>query len=265
MKIGLVGLGIVGTAMKQSFVEKKINLYTYDKYKYIGKIKDLLECNIIFLALPTPYDIIKKEYNKSAIYEICEYFNKTEKIFTIVLKSTIEPGTSDELAKKYKNLHFVHNPEFLSTKTAYNDFHNQAHIVLGKSDNCSEERFNDVVLFYKDNYPEALISYCSSKEAESMKIYCNSFYAIKIQYFTELFLMCQTNGTNYTKIKDLMLKNGWINKHHTNIPGQDGEKSYGGLCFPKDTNALLSYMQKNLVPSGILEACIKERNEMRND
>jgi UDP-glucose 6-dehydrogenase len=62
-----------------------------------------------------------------------------------------------------------------------------------------------------------------------------------------------------------MLKNKWINPMHTQVPGTDGKLSYGGLCFPKDTNALFSYMKKNNIPSKVLGATIKERNEIRSD
>jgi UDPglucose 6-dehydrogenase len=61
-----------------------------------------------------------------------------------------------------------------------------------------------------------------------------------------------------------MIKNGWINNQHTDVPGSDGELSYGGYCFPKDTNALLQYMKRNNVPSDVLDATINERNKMRN-
>ena len=62
-----------------------------------------------------------------------------------------------------------------------------------------------------------------------------------------------------------MLKNGWINPMHTTIPGPDGTISYGGLCFPKDTNALMYFMEKFDVPHNVLEATINERNIMRKE
>ena len=158
----------------------------------------------------------------------------------------------------------IHNPEFLTARTAFEDFHNQKHIVLGKSENCSEENLMKVYNFYKENY-DAEISLCTSTEAESMKIYVNCFYATKIQFFNEIYLLCQKIGSNYEVIKDLMLKNGWINPMHTDVPGPDGLLSYGGLCFPKDTNALLQTMKLNDVPCKVLEATIKERNLMRDD
>ena len=63
----------------------------------------------------------------------------------------------------------------------------------------------------------------------------------------------------------MMLKNDWINPMHTVVPGTDGKLSYGGYCFPKDTNALLEFMKKNNSPSEVLEATISERNKMREE
>ena len=98
-----------------------------------------------------------------------------------------------------------------------------------------------------------------------MKIFCNSFYALKVQFFTELYCLTQKNKSDYLKIKTMMLKNNWINPMHTTIPGPDGQISYGGLCFPKDTNALQKYMEEKEVPNKVLSGCIEERNEMRYD
>ena len=69
----------------------------------------------------------------------------------------------------------------------------------------------------------------------------------------------------YNVVKNMKLKNGWINSMHTTIPGPDCQISYGGLCFPKDTNALNKYMIKSNTPNAVLEATIEERNNMRKD
>jgi len=71
-----------------------------------------------------------------------------------------------------------------------------------------------------------------------MKIVCNSFYATKIQYFTEIKLLCDNLEINYNNVRELILKNGWINPMHTNIPGHYGILSFGCDCFPKDIRAL---------------------------
>jgi len=268
MNIGIIGLGFVGGAMYKSFNEKGvINLSGYDKFKNggIGTFESILNTDILFLALPTLYNSTTCEYDKTPIHETCVRLVDNNYIGVIVIKSTVEPETTNILSDKYPTLSFVHNPEFLTARTAYEDFHNQSHVVLGQGDNCSEDQLSLVHNFYKRYYPDAEISLCTSLESESMKIFVNCFYATKVQFFTELYLTCQTNGSNYNKVKDMMLKNNWINPMHTIVPGTDGQISYGGLCFPKDTNALCKYMQKLDIPHSVLKNVVNERNSMRED
>ena len=265
MKIGIAGLGFVGGAMLKSFKLKKIHTYGYDKFKEggIGNVEKLLECDIVFLCLPTLYDKEKKEYNKDALHEVCQYLNNLFKGI-VVLKSTVEPETTDLLSNKYKNLKLIHNPEFLTARTAFEDLHNQSHIVIGKGINCVNGEELVLSSFYEKHY-DAEISICSSIESESMKIMCNSFYSSKIMLFNEYYLLCKKNNTDFKRIKKLMLKNKWINEMHTNIPGPDGKLAYGGSCFPKDTIALCQYMKKKNTQCSVLEAVIQERNTLRND
>lgn len=266
MLIGIIGLGFVGSAIYKSLNIKEADLVFYDKYKNggMGSLTDCLRADILFLALPTLYLDELKEYDKSSLYEICDYLNSKEFKGVVVLKSTVEPETLDKLEKKY-NLNFIHNPEFLTARTAFEDFHNQKHVVLGKGKNCDLQKYNTVVQFFQKYYPGAEISECQSVESESMKIFVNSFYSVKIQFFNELYLLCQKNGADFNTIKNLMLKNGWINPMHTNVPGPDGKLSYGGACFPKDTSALQQYMHRLNSENKVLKATIEERLQFRKD
>jgi UDPglucose 6-dehydrogenase len=265
MLIGIIGLGFVGNAIYQSYIKKGVNLIGYDKFKNIGNLDDCLKSDIIFLALPTVYDYKLGEYNKQPIIDTCEYLTEKSYNGLIVIKSTVEPCTTEKLSQQFPLLNFVHNPEFLRAKTAEEDFHNQTHIVLGKSQSCSVELFDKLYDFYKSYYPDAKISKCSSTESEMMKIFINSFYSVKIQYFTELYLTCQKMGTDFNSIRNMMLLNDQIHESFTNVPGHDGQISYGGLCFPKDTNALNEFMKRNDIPNEVLDACVSERNKMRKD
>jgi UDPglucose 6-dehydrogenase len=268
MKISIIGLGFVGTAINQSFASKGIQQVNYDKYKNIGTIEDCLEADILFLCLPTVYSEVEEEYDKSALHEILSYMVEKKYNGVIVIKSTIEPQTTEKLYKAYglkHHLNLIHNPEFLTAATAFEDFHNQTHIVLGRQPNCSTEATQQIKTFYTTHYPKATISLCTSNESESMKIFVNNFYASKIQLFNEYYLLCKKTGIDYNNVRDLMLKNKWINPMHTKVPGTDGQLSYGGQCFSKDTNALNNFMKKENTPNKVLNAVIEERNTMRND
>ena len=266
VKLAISGLGFVGNSMLESFLNKKLDVIGYDKYKDIGVglFKDLLNVDIIFLALPTKFNESTQTYDLSEIIDSCEFLNSEKYNGLVVIKSTVIPGTTEKLSEKFKNLNLVHNPEFLSAKTAFEDFHSQKHIVLGITSNCNIDKYLLLKNLYSSNY-ESVISECTSNESETMKCFANSFYAVKIQFFTEMYLTCKSNGSNFENVKDMMLRNGWINPMHTNVPGSDGKISYGGYCFPKDTKALNSYLEKNNIPNSILNSTILERDSIRND
>jgi UDPglucose 6-dehydrogenase len=274
-KISIIGLGFVGASMYKSFKLKGYSVSGYDKFKkpennidtgLKNTLKECMETEIMFLALPTLFDETTKEYDKTNIEDVCGQLSEYKYNGLVVIKSTVEPKSTNKLADKFA-LKLIHNPEFLSAKTAFEDFNEQSHIVLGKSKNATDKDLQQLEDFYKNGFPNAEYSLCTSDESESMKIFCNSFYSVKIQFFNELYSLCNSEEMkcNYDTIKNMMLKNNWINPMHTTVPGTDGQFSYGGYCFPKDTNALLEFMKRNNTPHNVLEATVKERNMMRTD
>jgi UDPglucose 6-dehydrogenase len=272
-RVGIVGYGFVGSAICKSLEKHNYscndNLFIYDKYKsesYISKsLEDLLLTNIIFLCLPTLYDKKIETYDLTALDETIDYLSKNNYKGICLIKSTIIPNTTLDYFYKYPNLKLIHNPEFLSAKTAFEDFHNQKHIVLGICSEKTHEYIDIIINFYKKHYEKAEISIIMSTESELMKLTANCFYSVKIQFFTEIYLLCEKLNCSYETVKETLLNNGWINPTHTNIPGHDGQISYGGMCFPKDTSALQKYMEKIDTPNDILKATINERNKMRDD
>ena len=189
-KIGIIGLGFVGSAIESSFKHFNICINSYDKFKNggIGSFDDVIKSDIIFLCLPTPYNSNLKEYDKTSIYETCKLLVDSSYNGIIVIKSTIEIGTISYLELEYP-LNYVYNPEFLTARTAKEDFHNQTHIVLGYGKIISKIDYEKIINFYSYYYPNARISRCDAKESESMKLFCNCFYSVKIQFFNELYLL----------------------------------------------------------------------------
>ena len=172
----------------KDFTEKSIHVVVYDKYKNggIGCLENTLLCDILFLCLPTMYSEILKEYNKTSLMEICTELSLYKYKGLVVIKSTIEPETTQKCSETYP-LKFVHNPEFVSAKTAYEDFKRQGHIVLGHPSNIDESTLQPLMDFYSTYYPNAKQSILHSTESELMKISVNTFYAVKIQFFNEIY------------------------------------------------------------------------------
>ena len=99
MKISIIGLGFVGSAIYKSFKQKNVNVIGYDKYKDdgIGSLSECIRTDIIFLCLPTEFSYETGEYDKSAIIEVLDYIAENKYNGLVVLKSTIEPETTDKL------------------------------------------------------------------------------------------------------------------------------------------------------------------------
>jgi len=266
MKIGIIGIGIVGSAILNGFkkIDHLIEIHSYDKYKKIGTFNNILGTDILFICVPTQYSEKKLEYNKDELHNVLKLLQENNYSGLIINKCTVEPLTTEKLALQY-NLKIIHNPEFLSAKTNIDDFINQTQIVIGISSLINKSDLELIQNLYTKYFPNSIQSVCNSTESECMKLFVNNFYAVKIQFFNELYQLCTKLNINYDIIKEMMIKNQWINPMHTQVPGPDNKLSYGGMCFPKDTNALLQFMKKNKCICNILESCIEERNKMRND
>ena len=260
-RISLIGRGFVGDALYRSFASRGVIVKSYDKYKNIGSLKSVLDSEILFLCLPTPF-VKGSGFDKSALIQTCTNLYEQKYDGLVVVKSTVEPGTTKQIGVEF-GLNIAHNPEFLTARTNYEDFDSQKHIVIGKT--LDSEYFDKLVVLYSSLYPEAKVSICSSDESECMKIFLNAFYASKVQFFNELYLLSNKIDVSYDKVKGLMLLNDWINPAHTDVPGPDGQISYGGACFPKDTMALEEFMKKSKTLHGVLSAVIDERNSIRDD
>lgn len=276
--IGVIGLGVVGEALLRSLntlKSDKVTLMGYDKYKttfhneiqkYIGTLDNCLKCDVLFTALPSKYCNVTRSYDNTSTYEICKYLSANNFKGVILIKSTFEPTTTMKLEKKYPDLQFIHNPEFLRARFAYEDNLDQKYgIVLGLGDNTTLESYNLVNTMYSVLWKNRQIYKCKSTESELLKILSNSYYAIQIQFFTEIYLYSKKIGINYDTIMHILKISGLISVNATNVPGPDGNISYGGLCHPKDTNALLQCLLNVDTPHSVLESCINERNTMRDD
>lgn len=264
MIVGICGLGFVGNAVNTFFENRMYEITIYDKYKGINSFEMLLETNVLFICLPTNYSEELKTYDMSEVDNTLAMLYKKDYRGIVVIKSTVLPGYCHSINEKYKDLAIVANPEFLSAKTAVYDFENQKHIVLGYTKH-SKEATRTIEYIYRDILGVVVITVVDADEAALIKLGCNSFYATKIQYFTELYMLCNKLGVSYEKVKNGMVENGWINKNHTEVPGSDGEVSYGGMCLPKDIKALSGYMSSKDVENGVVKSVIEEREKLREN
>ena len=240
MKIGIVGQGYVGTAVKTVF-EKHYDVETYDKYQRekgtCDNLGDLVDkSDIIFVCVPTPMnkdgscDITSVQ---SVIYSI-NFHTADRKL--IAIKSTIPPGTTTKLNKECDNVSVIFNPEFLTEANFIDDFKNQSRIIIG-GERPSTTKLRQV---YSLVFPDAKIVKTGSKTAEMVKYLTNTFLATKVSFANEMYQICDKLNIDYDKVVEYSTYDERLGKSHWAVPGPDGHFGFGGSCFPKDINALIS-------------------------
>jgi UDPglucose 6-dehydrogenase len=158
-----------------------------------------------------------------------------------ILKSTVLPGTTDRLSKKYLNFKIIFSPEFLTERTAKLDILTQSRIILGGELSLMEK----AKTLFNQRFKTKNIIQTDSKTAELTKYMNNTFFATKVSIMNEFKLLCDKIGANWEDALKGFISDGRIGDSHLNVPGHDGKLGYGGTCFPKDVNAFLSFSKKH--------------------
>lgn len=265
-KVGIVGVGFVGTAVStglERVLGESIDIREYDKYKDTESLESVVEnSNIIFICLPTPMNedgSCDTSIVEDGVRNVVACANARK---TIVVKSTVLPGTTRKLQALYPKHTLVFNPEFLTERNFINDFINQDRIILGfgsqESDYKSERNLDPLVRLYGDfvrNQPnnKGVIHICYSPLAEMVKYASNCFLATKVIFFNELKDICDKCDVDYPDVAKLLVLDERIGSTHMQVPGPDGKRGFGGSCFPKDINALISFAKDNDVDPMLLD------------
>jgi UDPglucose 6-dehydrogenase len=214
--------------------------------------------DVIFVCVPTPMYEDGQCYI-SIVKEVLNNLEDSDYNGDVIIKSTIPPGTTSGLNKKYKNLTLHFSPEFLTEANANDDFDKQNRIIIG-SDNKSE----NIVEMFKKVFPKAKIVVIPTKEAEMVKYTTNCFLATKVSFFNDIYNFCNSKKIDYNTVLKSVLLDDRIGESHTMVPGPDGDFGYGGHCFPKDMNALL-YESKGNTPMPTIEGAEKTNRFVRSD
>jgi UDPglucose 6-dehydrogenase len=266
MKIGIIGNGCVGSAIMHGFILNVDDIMIYDKdpKRSTHTMRELVSSsNVIFICVPTPM-FESGECDLSIVESVTAELSQHECISkkVVVIKSTVVPGTTENLAEKYPNMNFVFNPEFLTERKARLDFINTSRIVLG-SNNTSAN--NVVEKLYRLRFPYTKIIKTDFGTAQLIKYMANCFFATKVSFMNEMHQVCQAIGGDWNSALDGFISDGRIGNSHIDVPGHDGDFGFGGKCFPKDLNAMIKKAQALGVTPNVMKGAWEKNNELRKD
>ena len=259
LKIGIVGHGFVGGAVDYAFTHPEIDKFYVDP-KYNTTIDDLLEWepHVSFICAPTPMaesGFVDASIVEDATLKLLEHTEGG-----VIVKSTITPDIVDRL---YNSLfeddlkRLTINPEFLTESNAKEQFVNAEYHVLGGHPDACQGVAQLYDVYSLCNATEFL--FCSGPEAAYIKYGVNSYLAMKVTFFNQLYDSLQDFGCNYPTVAKAIGRDKRIGIGHTRVPGYDMKRGFGGACFPKDTKAFTIF-DENLT---LLDKCVKINNDYR--
>ena len=220
MKIGIIGYGVIGNALSKWLEENNSDAKVLISDPPKGVNDDISNCDAYFIQIHIPTE----EDGTQNLNALINIINSLPIDKCIWIRTTILPGTTEKISKLTgRNVH--HMPEFLSERTAIEDFKQQPMIFTGN------------VELLEKIFPGKKHIDMTSAEAEMVKYAHNVFGALKVTYFNCIYDICKKEGLDYQKVREGVLGSTYINDVHTQVPGQDGKYGYGGKCFPKDVDA----------------------------
>lgn len=255
-KIGIFGVGILGSALHKYF-ERKPNyeIYQYDK-KGLGSLEELNLADYIYICLPTPY-VPEKGCDTSIIEEGVGKLTGSK---VVIIKSTVIPGTTENLQRKYPQHKFIFNPEFLTEVTADQDFAYPDRQIVG----YTEESYTvakDILQQLPLAPYERIVP---ARVAEMVKYGTNTWFAIKVAMHNELHDLCKAigfSGDEWEELVSGLAADRRVGRTHLTITHK-GKRGYWGKCLPKDQKALLEFARKNNIKMPIREAANKYNDEL---
>ena len=268
--IGIIGNGFVGGSVAFGFsagssaLNTNVMIYDRDTSKSVNSFDEVVsDSDFIFVCLPTP---MKKNGQcdlsiiESSLSDIDQFNQKNKSRSIVILKSTIVPGTTKNFNSKFENLDIVFNPEFLTEKSARMDFLTQSRIILGGE---NKQILQKVELLFLDRFKNHHTILMDSISAELVKYFCNIFFAVKVSFANEMYGIANDIGADWNKVLEGVLSDGRIADSHLNVPGPDGKQGFGGSCFPKDINALISFCSERDISADVINAAWETNLKVR--
>ena len=256
-RIGIIGVGVVGGALR-AFLEKDgLRPLLYDPGRGLGSLADVDSADLVFACVPTPYRA-GTGFDADALYETVAGLSGSK---TIVIKSTVLPGTTDGLQDRYPQHRFLFNPEFLRESSAVEDFLRPDRQIVGFARQWHRPAAEAVLRLLPRAPYEAVVP---SRSAELIKYATNSFLALKVIFGNELFDLSRALGIEYEDVRDGLAADLRVGPSHLDVH-DGGYRGYGGKCLPKDTMALLDLARELEAPLRLLEAAHEVNLSLRGE
>ncbi len=261
-KVAVIGLGFVGGTIYKSFVEDQavyVDTVGIDPVKgFNATIKDIADFDAVFVCVPSPQGPDGRA-DTSILEAVLKDLDSVDFKGVIISKVTAPPDVYSKLQESYYNL--VHAPEFLTAANAFDDYIRGRFAIIGGKVSAFRNEAERIIRLSQTGLNSVV--HCSIGEAALAKYTINSFLATKVVFMNEMEKLATSSGMDWQKVVSAIRQDNRIGASHMQVPGPDGQYGFGGMCFPKDTNALLKYAESQGSNLSVLDSAVKKNLVIR--
>lgn len=255
-KIGIIGVGVVGSAVKFGLARIGNEVKGFDTKDPETKLEDVLDTDLNFVCVPTP-QTEDGSCDTAIVEKVAQELDDAKYKGLVVIKSTVTPGTTDKLVKSHPNMRFAFCPEFLREKATYTDFvENHDLCAIGVYNNEDYE----IVKAAHGELPQNFAQ-LTPLEAEFTKYFSNVLNALKVVFANGFYEVCQKMGADYTKIKNAMVHRNTIANVYLDC--NENFRGYGGNCLPKDAEAFARLVKDLDLDLDLFDTIISENKKFK--
>lgn len=259
IKVGIVGNGIVGKAIRSSFKDN-VEVKVYDiNGEFEDRIENLKDCEYVYICVPTPFSKSKGHIYDYVISSVNSF---KESDCKVIIESALLPECIDLITIDRSRLLVI--PEHLSEKNSMSDYRNQYYLIIGCDNDNSGELYRKFVKTYTIcRFKE--FAYIGIKEACLLKFMENSFLGLKVIFMNEFCRYYGVNGEQWTNLMNVFHMDNRMGTSHYQVPGHDGSFGFGGKCLPKDIMAITKYARDSGAPLLLMEKVLEINDSIRDE